>query len=241
PELKLGRKNKAKLNRRKEISMKNMFTAVVVIFLLLIVNNYGEAVKLELGFSDEFVSAYLTKSGGKIGERAVNQSMLTLGLYQWYAYGWHNYDYEIGKWTEYDFGVGKWFALGNFTFDLSYQNWILEGFHEHVLETTVKYKSASLIWSKPFTDGFYFDRNRVYFEIKKPFMVSAMTFSPTLGTAYLNNFYSEHGFAHITGGFSAEYSLAKNARIFSAVKYQEGMLRYKQSLIYGGAGIRLNF
>lgn len=225
--------------------MKKIFSIIgVVIFLLVVKSVYSEAAKLECNLSDEMVSAYITRSGGQIGDGVNNQATFTLGVGSLYGFGFDSYDFNAGRETEHDVGFGKVFKSEKILLDLSWQKKWLGNFREDALEAKAEYEcpvKISLIWTKVISKGISSDWNRFYLEFKKPFNVGAVTFSPLISTAYLNNFYAEHGFAHITGGFSAEYPLAKNTRIFSAVKYQEGLIHSKKSLSYGGAGIRLIF
>lgn len=211
---------------------------------LILLSAQKAAARIAGHFRNETLSDYITMSGGKIGEGGVNQTILAVEINSWHICGFYNFDFLSKQESEHDLGFGKKFADNKFSLDLSYQQKWLDGCQERAFEVKSEYNcpvKLSCVWTKVISEGLYYDWNRFYCEILKPFAAGAATFSPMLGTAYLNNYYAENGWAHITGGLSLEYSFMEKICFSSVIKYQEGLLSTKDSLFYGGVGIKLDF
>jgi len=224
--------------------MKNISKIIAALLMAIILFALPCQAELSLTITENIISSYITKSGGKIGDGPVNQSMLLANFSGWYGYGWHNYNFKLSKMTEYDLVVGKWFAINNFIIDLSYQKWIGKNFRDDAVEASIKYNgqiTALLVLDKIITEKLSSENNRFYFEIKKSFPIANFSITPTISTAYLNNFYNESGWAHITGGISGRYEFSKNFYLSAFIKYQTGFFSTKNSLAYGGTGLNINF
>lgn len=200
----------------------------------------------EITLAETFSTDYITKSGSQIGTGPVSQTLFKAGHAGWYGCVWNNYDFQMGKTTETDLSIGKIFQTenhyGKFFFDLSYQYWLEEKAFEHVLEVAIKHQgtvNTSVVWTKLITDGPDFDRNRFYLELSKPLVVNSFLITPSVSTAYLDNFFGSRGLAHVTVRLKGEYQINKNLSVFLQVNGQKGII--KKDLLYGGTGLKWIF
>ncbi|MFC1613551.1 hypothetical protein ACFL23_04435 [Patescibacteria group bacterium] len=216
-----------------------LLSTVVIFFAISVINCHAE---IKFILSEEIASACITMSGSKTGKGHVTQTLLYFDINSWYILGWHNYNLQLSDETERDLFFGKWFEVNNFIIDFRYKNCVIEGERIHELDGILKYgKIVSLILSKPCADGLTLDDNRFYIEIAYPFIFGNLTYQPIASTAFLNNFYTESGFAHITGGASGEYEFTKNISATGYLKYQHGLMDTKKSQLYGGGGMKVNY
>jgi len=222
---------------------------IVIAMVMLLVGVAAECGAVDFTFSETLASDYFTKSGSRTGKGPVAQSMMNISSWGFYTTLWNNYDFRLKKATENDITLGKKFitenSFGTFSADFSYIRQLLENSNENLLEANFKYKgfvTGSFIWTKLITEGFKSDHNRYHLELAKPIPIGKLTITPSVTAAYLDHFYNgSRGWAHVTARLKSEYEVSKHISIFAQINRQKGIMKNKESLFYGGGGIRYSF
>jgi hypothetical protein len=220
----------------------------IILVVILLVVFVAECDAVEIVVSDTIASKYVTKAGSIIGKGPVNQSMIGLDVAGFYGYVLNNYDFTKKKVNENDLILGKKITMessfGIFSADVSYQRWFEEKENENIAEVALKYKgyvNGSVIWTKQVTEGMKLDKNRIYLELGKSIPYKKLTIMPSVATAFLDNFYSSTGWAHVTGRMRMEYFLDSHISLFAQGNFQKGLMHGKKDMFYSSSGVKFTF
>lgn len=225
-----------------------VFATVFMLTLLMSQLAWAEDGQPSITISETYASKYITGSGGQIGEGPVSQTTFSVGMNGWYAYVWHNYDLELKETTEHDWGVGRFVQLGEgmggkFGLDLSYNNWIFQGSDDHAIEASLSYSgpiNTSFTATKVITTGLTSDQNRLKAKVEKSFQITEnFTITPSISTAWHDNFFDSYGFAYVTGSLSAAYTW-KQVVLSSSMSQQRGW-NGKEDATYWNVNLKTSF
>lgn len=208
----------------------------------------------DIGFSNQLVTKYFPRVGIHIGEGFANQNLAYVSHSGIKIFGFTNFGLPDNRMTGILYGIQytiklpitikktgfhNTFAINKYIFPAAeMNNWVADNFFiiKGRIQTTIQY-------SHVFEAGKVKNGDRIFVIMKLPLNYQFLKFqsliTPSISSAYHDNFYGKTGFAHFTIGLNNKV-IFKRLFISAFVNYQHSfnsIQKYQESGFYGGLGI----